>query len=335
MNSKYRRSVFALGSCALLLAPLGAIAQVATDAKPADAKQTDPAPAAETYTLRLKFKQGDVSRYKTQIKSTTVTPAGLGSESKTIDATTDIVSEQKTTKLLDNGGAEIVTTLTNVVMNTGDKDTESPKLAPITQQITAGAKVLSTKSAEDASSDALKSVFTSSFSTPQSFLPDTAVKVGDKWTQKLTLSSALGGKEGTVDCSFVRIETVNGVKTALIHAIMKAPIFTMITAMGQPTKVEGDAAAVLEGPFDSDTDIYFAIDEGRIAKTTGSSNIALAIKPGKGLPPELAGLLPEGSKITMKSNAKMNLLAPGEKVTPPKTTETTPETVKPETPDKK
>ena len=333
MNLRYRfarRGAFALGSCALLLAPLAVRAQVATETKQADAKPADAAANSESYTLRLKFKQGNVNRYKTQVKTKVTSPSGLGGETKTVDANSTSVAEQKTTKLLENGAAELLTTTTGVKLETDGKATDAPKIPPVTTQITPTAKVLSTKTDDADAPDMMKSLFTNSFSSPQSFLPDAAVKIGDKWTQKFSLPAPLNGKEGTMDCSLTRIETLNGVKTALIHAIMKVPMMIFLDGMGQPTKVEGDAMAIFDGALISNMDINFAIDEGKIARAVNSGDMNIAIKLGKAAPPEAASFLPEGSKVVVKMNMDMSLLAPGEKVETPKTDAPKTEDAKPE-----
>ena len=328
MNSKYRyarRSAFALGPCVLLLSPLTAFAQAAPDAKPAEQKQADAPASGETYTLRMKFKQGDINRYKMKVTTRVVSPSGLGGETKTTDNDASMVSEQKTTKLLDSGAAEIITTLTSFDMKTDGKTSGAPNIPTVTMQMTPTGKVLSTKSEDTAATDALKNMFTSAFSSPQSFLPNDAVTIGAKWTQTMNLPGAVSGKEGTMDCSLTRIETVNGVKTALIHAIMKVPMLAMLDAMGQPTKVESDAMALFDGTIVSNMDINFAIDEGRIVRTVSSGDSEIAIKLGKAAPAEAAAFLPKDAKVTMKMNMNMSLLAPGERVAPPKSEEAKPE----------
>ena len=333
MHSKYRRSVLALGPCAFLLAPLAVSAQVVPDAKPVQAgQQTAPAPSAESYVLRFRFKQDDVNRYKTQVKTVITTP-GLGGDTKTTETNATSVTEQKTTKLLAKGAVEIVTTTTAVKVDVDGKPSDAPKIAPVTMQMTPDGKVLSTKSGDDGSADAMKAVFASLVSSPQSFLPDGAVKIGDKWTQKAAMPD--GGKDRSVECTFTRVENVNGVKTALIHAIMKTPVLIFLDDKFQPTKVEGDALTLLEGTLVSNMDINFVIEEGRIARTVSSGNSDIAIKIGKAAPPEAAALIPADAKITIKMNMSAGLLAPGEKVDLPKTDTPKSETAKPEEPAKK
>ena len=336
MNSKCYRSVFALGPCALLLTPLGVSAQAVPDAKPVEAGQQSAAPArpTEAYTLRFKFKQGDINRYKTQIKTSVTTP-GLGGDTKTTDTNATSVSEQKTTKLLDVGAGEIVTTTTAVKVEVDGKPSDAPKIAPVTTQVTPAGKVLSTKSEDDSSTDAMKAVFASLIATPQSFLPEGAVKVGDKWTQKAPMPGDAGGKERAVECSFTRLETVNGVKTALIHAIMKTPMLIYLDNKFQPTKVEGDAITLLEGTLVANMDINFVIEEGRIARTVSSGNSDIFIKIGKAAPAEAAALIPADAKLTIKMSLNTSLLAPGEKVDLSPAEAVKPTTVKPEEPIKK
>ncbi len=334
MNSKYRfarRSASALAPCALLLAPLAAIAQ---DAKSADTKAAEaPAAVGDAYTLRLKFKQGDANRYKTTVKSTVTSPGGPGGATKTTVTDAASITEQKTIKLLDNGAAEIVITTLDTQITADGKPQSDTKAAPITTQVSPTAKVLSTKTADEDAGDAIKSLFTNSFSNPQSFLPDAAVKIGDKWTQKFTLPGLLSNKEGTMDCSLTRVETEGGVKTALIHAVMKVPMLIFLSAEGKPTKIEGDAMALFDGTVISNMDIHFAIDAGRVARMVSSGESDIAIKLGKAAPPEAAAFLPEGSKVTVKTSMSIGLLAPGEKAELPKLPK--PADAKPETPSAK
>ena len=329
-NALSLRAASLFGMCALLLCPLAGRAQTAPDVKPTEPKPAEVAATGETYTLRIKFKQDDVNRYKTQVKTSVKTPAGLNGETKTTASKTDAITEQKTNKLLDGGAAEIVTTVKNAKTETDGKPSDAPAIPPVTAQISPAGKVLSVKTDEE-NSDFLKKLLASSFSTPQSFLPDAPVKVGDKWTQKFALSGpAKDALNGTMDCALTRIETVNGIKTALIHAIMKVPVTLYLDASGQMSAGEADAMAVLDGSLVSNLDIQFAIDAGRIAQTVSSGALDIDIKIGKGAPPEAASFLPKGAKITGKMDSTLRLLAPGEKIE-----EAPVKDAKPETPDKK
>ena len=316
-SQTFRRSAVALGYCALLFTPLTGFAQ---EAKPADAQQT---PAnGDAYTLRLQFKKGAVNRYKTQVKTSVISPAGVGGEVKTVDADTTAFTEQKVTKTLDNGNAEIVTTLLNV--KTDGKNADVKQLSPVTSEVMPNGKVAHTTSQDAVGADAMKSLFESSLSSPQSFLPDGPVKIGDKWTQKMALTGPLSGTDGTMACDLKKVETVGGVKTAFIHAIMSVPLRFLLDLTGQPTKAEDAAMAVFAGTIHSDMEIQFAIDEGRITKTTSAGNSDIAITLGKAAPAEAAGFLPKDAKVTMKMALDMNLLAPGEKIEEPKAAEAKP-----------
>ena len=312
-----------LGVCALLLLPVAASAQ--TEEKKADKPADDTA-----YTLRLKFKKDDVNRYKSVMKLATKLPGIDEGQAKDTAMTMRSISVQKTKSVADNGSAEIEVTTANAKMQEGDKTTDVPAVPALTMQETTLGKILSSKSASQSANPTtdlmIKMLGADGITSIPAFLPENPVKVGDKWSQKITLPGGLSGGEGTVDCTFVRVENVAGAQTALIHLVLKAPIAMMLDTAFQPTQIENNAIAVMSGPMSSTMDINFAIEAGKIVRRVSDLDTTLGVKPGKGATPEIASLIPD-TKTALKLSIKEDLLAPGEKVedkpeTKPETKET-------------
>ena len=269
------------------------------------------------YTLRMKFEEGAVSRYKGQSKTTTTTtiPAIAETQEQTVTEIENntAIAELTTTKLLDKGGAEIVVLTKDLKSEKNGMPNEDAKIPMTTLQMDSLGRVLSSKpdEAEVAGIDA-KNLGTTGFNEIQAFLPDKPVKIGDKWTQKINLHEEYSNRDGVMNCTLVRLETIDGIKTALIHATLKAPFFMMIDSAGNPTKTKDDTGALCVGEITGIIDINFALDAGKVVRWVDSGNVAMAFKVGKEVSPEKAALL-EAIKMSMKSSGSVKLITPNEK----------------------
>src|SRR5947207_3705134 len=97
-SSRRSGSFLRLGACALLLLPLVA-----------SAGQGDKGP----FTLRMKFKQGDVLKYQVNMQMVMAIIMPNQPQPMTMPSNSSMVLEQKVDKLLPNGGAEVTMTTKN------------------------------------------------------------------------------------------------------------------------------------------------------------------------------------------------------------------------------
>ena len=298
-----------LGMCAVLLLPVAASAQ-------AEEKKADKPADDAAYTLRLKFKKDETNRYKSVLRLATKLPGTDEGQAKDTNMTMRSVAVQKTKAVADNGNAEIEVTTTSAKIDEGTKTTDAPAVPVVTMQETPLGKILASKSADKSVSPTaylmIKTLGPDGLTSIPAFLPEQPVKVGDKWSQKVTLASGLSGGEGTADCTFVRVEDVAGEKTALIHLVMKVPVAMMFNIAFQSTNIEKDAIAVSSGPMTATMDINLGIESGKVVRRTADVDGTFGLKPGKAATPEIAALIPD-TQTALKLNIREDLLAPGEK----------------------
>src|SRR5439155_20233789 len=112
-----------------------------------------------------------------------------------------------------------------------------PNTPPMTMTYDATGKVLSAKglSKNDPATSMMGSAFSSGgLAGLGNFLPTHPVKVGDTWTPKVTLPSALGNSSGTMKATFVGIQTIGQYKTAHFKTTMSMPLTIPMNVQGQP-----------------------------------------------------------------------------------------------------
>jgi hypothetical protein len=280
-----------LGLCALFLLPPGA-----------QAGQGGNGPV----TLLMKYRQGEVLKYQMNMSMSMAMqmPGQPGQPPQPMNSS--MIIEMKVMKALPGGGAEVEETMHNQ-QGSG----RVPPMKPFTMTFDAHGKVLSMKGlkANDPVTKAMQQSMASNGT--QAYLPSRPVKVGESWTQKVTVPAGpMGTMSGTMKCTLVKVENVGKYRTAHIKTVMPIPISSMMNAQGQPTKQANQAVMSMSGSGTVVSDTYFAIAEGRMVQTTGTTNFSMKMKsaksPASKTPKNPAG--PQEMSMTMNMKMSMNLL---------------------------
>jgi len=236
-------------------------------------------------TLRLKFKQGQVTKYQATAKlTTTMQAAGLSgprSSAKTFSTSDRAVEQMKVIRALPDGGAEVtLTTLSDQRTEDGKpQDIQAQKLPSntITYSPQGMLLALKTSSKSDPINNEVKNALVA-LQAGSELMPAQPVRPGDSWTQTVHYTALPGIGPVTVQSRFVKIVTVGRYRTALIHSTVTVPLGTLSVPNGEGVQEGG----VAKGTFDH----YFAIAEGHSIRNigTGSSAFTVLTRTSKGNP---------------------------------------------------
>jgi hypothetical protein len=264
----------------------GIVAALTTGALAADQAGVSP------LDLSLKFKVGDTSRYRLAVQVDARLPSmGVQPSASVYNINLDLVEQEKVIRLLPNGGGEIaISTLSGQGLSNGTPFTPLPDKRPAIIGFSARGDLLSARDLPSASAGVpmLSNMFGSgAVSMNGVFLPDKPVHVGDAWSKKVKIAGLTGNALASVKASLVKLEEVDHYKTARIHAVLTAPLHTMIDSTYQPTLVARAAIGTLTGIFNMTYDTNLAISEGKIVRASGDGDVTVTIQPlnGAAAPP--------------------------------------------------
>jgi hypothetical protein len=227
-----------------------------------------------TYTLQAKYKQGEVLRYQTSMLTQTILPT-MGTSTMNLN----MVQEQKIDKVLPDGSAEITLTTLNGRGTLNDKpiDMETNK-KPIRMVFDKRGNV---KKLLDVPKDAqnLGGMFGGNSQLSGTYLPTKPVKFGESWTATIAMPTNGGGKTtAMVKSSFVRIEQIGRFRTARLRSQLTAPMVMMTDGQGQITQNAAKALLKLTGKITMNYDTNFAIDDGKLIRSSVKGGIDMTGK---------------------------------------------------------
>lgn len=226
------------------------------------------------YTLQAKYKAGEVLRYRTTMLTQTTLPT-MGSSTMSLD----MVQEQKTDKVLPDGSAEITLSTLNGQGKLNDKPIEmETNKKPIRMVFDKRGNV---KKLLDVPQEAqsMGGMLGGNSQLNGAYLPTKSVKFGESWTAAVTLPTAGGGKTtATVKSSFTRLELIGRFRTARLRSQLSAPMTMMTDGQGQITQNASKALVKLTGKITMNYDTNFAIDEGKIVRSSVKGSINMTGK---------------------------------------------------------
>ncbi|HZO88710.1 MAG TPA: hypothetical protein VFB38_10265 [Chthonomonadaceae bacterium] len=288
-RSAGRRNVVRWGLCALLLLPLMAYAGQGANGP---------------FLLRMRFKQGEINKYRTMVQATMTMTQPNQPQPMTIPITMNMVQEQKVLRADPNGGGEVIVTLMDQHNTLGTQPMVGQNIPPLTLRFDPLGRATSIKGipANNPASNMLNGPMNvSGLIGVGVSLPARAVKPGDKWTQPISLPGITG--VGKATSTFLRVENVGHFRTARIRTRVSIPMNMLMDARGQPTRSASQAILTMAGSTAMTVDNNLAIAEGKLIKAGGNGVITLAMKPNR---PARSGPRP-GVPNNMKMRISMNV----------------------------
>jgi hypothetical protein len=267
-------------------------------------------PTGPTFDLSLKFKAGEVSRYRLAVQVQARLPAmGVQPSASVYDVNVDLVEQEKVVRVLPDGGEIAVSTLSGQGTTNGAPFTPAADKRPVLITFSTRGDLVAVKDLPSANSGVpmLSNMFGSgALSMNGVFLPDKPVRIGDIWSKKVHIAGLTGSGQATVKATLVKTEEVGHYKTAVIHTVLSAPLRTMIDSTYQPTTETRRAISIVTGTFNMAYDTNLAIAEGKVIRATGSGEVIVLIQPNTPTAP-----LPASGKPNSPNKSKGTVVANG------------------------
>jgi hypothetical protein len=230
------------------------------------------------FTLRMKFTPGEVTKLQTKVQLDTNVPLPGKATPMTQKMVLDMLQQVKVLKALPDGGGVTETTILNSSGMMNGQPIHIPTDQPITTTLDARGNALSVKGLSNSAPGmaVLNNIFNSGgLKTTGSYLPVKPVRIGDTWTEKISLPGFSGS--GYAVSQLVRLEKVGHFQTARIHSRIALPLKMMLDAAQKPTMQESQAVGTMSGTLNMIMDSNFAITEGKSARSAGSGSMAMTI----------------------------------------------------------
>lgn len=266
-------------------------------------------------TLRMKFKQGDTTKYQMNLQMTmSMMQNGQASQAMTIPMNMNMTLQQQVVKVLPNGGGEVTTTvLSQQSMMNGQQVSSPPSVPPTTITYDAFGKVLSMRGLPKNSpmSGMMGGNMGPNAMTGLGlYLPARPVRPGDTWTQTVRIPM-MGGSAGTVQSKLMKYETIGHFQTARIRSLITMPIHMMVGINGQPTQQASKSMMSMSGTMKGTFDNNFAIAEGKTVRQAGNMTGTINMKPHKSpnMPNQPGmGHMPTSMQMNMKMSISMDMV---------------------------
>jgi hypothetical protein len=271
-------------------------AMLAADPPAAPATPTAAA-AAQAYTLRYKFKTGDVSYYKMTMDSNG-TLGGPGGTSIPVKLHMLFFYHQTVSAVAADGTATLTTKFDSADLSSmmggqatpgSDATVAELKSRTLTTTVSPTGKTTAVKTdgADGAASQGLDFSKMANFQGA-SLLPDAPVKAGDIWKSTIDLSSAMGtqiaGLQATVQSTLASVDMAAGKAVATINQTTAGQIDPADSAvMGMQMSVAGKVNGTGVIKFDTDS--------GFLVSQTATTSLNLTLTP-KGDPGAAGGAGP-------------------------------------------
>lgn len=274
---------------------------------------------AQAQAISLAYKAGDTSKYALHmVLKYTVAASGMS-----IPLNLDIsAKETMTVKSVDaDGTADISVVISDVsmkmTMNGTTNTTTTTTTNTVEIKIAKDGRVISVNGSAFGN-NALPGVSGTQGGVVSAILPDHPVKPGDTWTKNYDVPNPLGtgSVHATSDSTYLRDDTVNGVKAAVIESKvntnlnMTLDLGSMLGASGTtpPTTASPTGGSLtMAGTSKSDTTSWIDVSGRRMVKThsTGSIDATLTVNVPPGTTPTTAPALT--GPITLKGTQTLDL----------------------------
>ncbi|MCW3098158.1 MAG: hypothetical protein JWL77_3776 [Chthonomonadaceae bacterium] len=250
--------------------------------------------------LRMKYKQGEINKYQTNMA---ITIAGMGGPKGAQGGgmpiqQLSVMQQFKTNKLLPNGSAEVIVTTVNMQGGAGMGNTSLPK--PVTLVMDSRGVVKATKGAATGMMGGM--LGSNALGTQQVPLPEKAVKPGDTWSNPLPMP---GMGTGSIKGQFIKLETVGKHQTALLHYVLTMPVKIMMDSAMQPTQSAAAANMTMSGNVVMNIDNDVELQAGRLIRSSGAGTMLMTIA-SKTMPRQLPPKPGAPAKPPAPGNMKMN-----------------------------
>ena len=233
-----------------------------------------PAAVAAPLELRMKFKPGDINKYQMTMQANILLPGQPTGAVTRYDTNISMVIQQRVVKANPDGSAEVaISTLsgTGLVGGQSLKVDLTAKPSLITFDSRNNIVTIKNMPQNATSADVTGKIFQSgALSTQGVYLPKQPVKIGNKWTQKVNISSLGKDNSGTVETKLVRLETVGLFETARLRSVMKIPFVITDKTSKPPIPLNG----MLNMVYDSN----LALQEGKVVRSTGTGDITVVVR---------------------------------------------------------
>ena len=272
---------------------------------------------AQAQTISLAYKAGDTYKYGFHA----VLKYTVGTSGMAIPLNMDLTAKETiTVKSVDaDGTADMSVAISDVSMKMSMNGTTNTTTTPgtagtIEMKVAKDGRVISVNG-NAFGNNALPGISGTQGGVVSAILPDHPVKPGDTWTKSYDVPNSLGSSSihATSDNSYLRDETVNSVKAAVIESKvntnlnMALDLGSMFGGASTPAPTTGAAAGTLTmtGTAKSDTTSWIDISGHRIVKThsTGSvdATMTMSAPPGAATTPRLSG------PITLKGTQTLDM----------------------------
>jgi hypothetical protein len=242
-------------------------------APPAPLLKPISAPGATPLELRMKFKPGDINKYQMSMQANILLPGQPAGAVTRYDTNISMVIQQRVVKVNMDGSADVaISTLSGLGIVGGQtlKVDLTAKPSLITFDTRNNIVTIKNLPQNATSNDVTGKIFQSgALSTQGVYLPKQAVKIGDKWTQKVNISSLGKDNSGTVETKLVRLETVGLFETVRLRSVMKIPFVIVDKTSKPPIPLNG----MLNMVYDSN----LALHEGKVVRSTGTGDITVVV----------------------------------------------------------
>lgn len=233
--------------------------------------------------LQLKFHPGEVSHYRLTAMAEAKLPGTAAQPASTVySVRVDLTEEETVIQALPNGGGELAVTTTGGqgVLN-GQAFTPATNSKPARVIFDAKGNLIAVKDLppDRANLPLLSNLFGSgALSMHGVFLPTGPVRIGQTWTKSARINGVTGPTVAMVKATLVKILQVGRFRTARIHAVMTAPIRTLVDSQFQPTLQSQAAVGTLLGVLTMRYDTDLAIAEGKVVRAAGDGQVAVTIQ---------------------------------------------------------
>ncbi len=269
----FRRSLWLLTICVL-----GGIAS--TQAYAQEAVKQDPVK------LEYKFTTGEVLRYKiTNNMNVQMNVPGMPNI-PSMPVKIVSVMKQQTSKIQENGDAEIVTTFESLKMEMAGNSQDVPitQIQPVKMILSKSGEVKSVQGLDKLALGGMQfSSYMSNF-CQYCAIPDAMLNVGDKWEQ--TVQFPIGkGKLRMQDELLSTNAMIGTCKVANFSQDVTGDISMAMPVPGPSGAASGNSANMeLKGPIKAKSTVSFSSESGRIIKTVGTTDMKFDMQlPGSSI----------------------------------------------------
>ena len=242
----------------------------------------------------MKFKPGDINRYQMTMRANIMLPGQPAQAVTRYDTDIGMTVQQRVLKTNADGSADVaISTLNGSGTVNGQYFHPATNDKPAVITFDARNNIVTAKDLPKNASDTdvTGRIFQSgALSTQGVYLPKQSVKIGEHWTQTISIAGLSKGSSGTVQSTLVRLEPVGLYQTARLRSVMKIPFVIMDRT--------AKTAVPLNGMLNMVYDSNLALMEGKVIRSAGNGDITVTVNTPGSAPPASASVSKTGGKTT-------------------------------------